>query len=32
MHEKADKLVADKGIDYKLSDPADLSQVLLDSL
>ena len=32
MHDKAEKLVADKGIDYQLSDPADLSRVLLDSL
>ena len=32
MHDKADQLVADKGIDYKFADPADLSQVLLDIL
>lgn len=32
IHDKAEKLVADKGIDYKLSDPADLSRVLLEIL
>jgi hypothetical protein len=32
MHDKADKLVANKGIDYKLSDPSDLSKLLLENL
>lgn len=30
--EKADKMVSDKGIDYKLVDPADLSKVILEKL
>ncbi|MGD9344522.1 MAG: hypothetical protein PVH84_01585 [Candidatus Aminicenantes bacterium] len=32
LHDEADKLVADEGIDYKLSDPADLSKTLLEIL
>jgi hypothetical protein len=32
LHDEADKLVADEGIDYKLSDPADLSKSLLEIL
>lgn len=30
--EEADKLVADKAIDYKLADPADLASVILEIL
>ena len=32
MHDKANKLVADKGIDYKLSDPPDLFNVMREML
>lgn len=32
IQDEADKLVADKGIDYKLVDPADLRKVILETL
>ena len=32
LHDKADILIADKGIDHKLTDPTDLSKTLLKIL
>ncbi len=32
MHEKANKIIAGNGMNYRLSDPADLSKIIIETL